>query len=318
MNSIALTTDEKKETKVFSLPLLKQSIKSNWVLWLCSSFAMIVLISVINVIVVKFSKAGTDINQAALTPYVQALMAKGLSLEGLFEALGLPTIFSIISDSGVDGGNSILITMYYTVVGFVLPMIYVIIVGNKLIASQVDKGSLAFTLSTPTKRSAVAFTQALFLIGSVFLMILINTAADIASTAIAGAEVDFANKILLNLGLFLTIFAISGIAYLSSCIFNLGKHSIGLSGGLSVIFYLCSILAIFGQDRFVEIGMGNETMGIFKYFSIITLFDTEAIGSLGSSNVNMAFIWEFTVLFAIGLICYFIGGKIFNKKDLPL
>jgi hypothetical protein len=35
----------------------------------------------------------------------------------------------------------------------ILPMIYLIITGNKLIAGQVEKGSMAFNLSTPSQET---------------------------------------------------------------------------------------------------------------------------------------------------------------------
>lgn len=40
------------------------------------------------------------------------------------------------------------------------------ITANSLVSEQVDRGSIAYVLSTPTKRSAIAFTQAIESIGT--------------------------------------------------------------------------------------------------------------------------------------------------------
>ena len=45
---------------------------------------------------------------------------------------------------------------------------------NKLIASQVDRGSMAYVLSTPIKRSTVVITQN-FMVSSLILMFTIQT-----------------------------------------------------------------------------------------------------------------------------------------------
>ena len=45
-------------------------------------------------------------------------------------------------------------------------------VSNNLIAGQVDTGSMAYVLSTSTKRSQVVFTQAMFMVSALFLMTL--------------------------------------------------------------------------------------------------------------------------------------------------
>lgn len=40
------------------------------------------------------------------------------------------------------------------------------ITANSLVSEQVDRGSIVYVLSTPTKRSAIAFTQAIETIGT--------------------------------------------------------------------------------------------------------------------------------------------------------
>nr|WP_143804010.1 hypothetical protein [Oenococcus oeni] len=53
--------------------------------------------------------------------------------------------------------------MYYNLLPEILSAIYIMVTGNKLLAAQVDRGTMAYILSTPVKRIKVALTQASFL-----------------------------------------------------------------------------------------------------------------------------------------------------------
>ena len=89
--------------------------------------------------------------------------------------------------------------------------------ANSLIASQVDRGSMAYLLSTPTKRSTVVRTQALYLITSLIMMFVIVTGVGLAAIQIFQGNVDIniSDFIMLNVGLFLLMFATSGISFFS-------------------------------------------------------------------------------------------------------
>ncbi|OAV63677.1 hypothetical protein Barb6_03615 [Bacteroidales bacterium Barb6] len=60
----------------------------------------------------------------------------------------------IISQYGSIVG--FIMNMIYTQIGILIVVIYIVITANALVASQVDRGSMAYTLSTPIKRSTVA------------------------------------------------------------------------------------------------------------------------------------------------------------------
>jgi ABC-2 type transport system permease protein len=181
----------------------------------------------------------------------------------------------------------------------------VIITSSKLIAAQVDKGTLAYVLSTPIKRSTVALTQTVFFLGSLFLMFAISAGAHILSTALSAGSISSADVITilqLNLGLFVLNMAFSGICFLASCIFNLSKHAIAVSGGIVGAFLLMSIMAMFGSN-----------FGWMQNFTIVSLYDIHSVFA-GEPD----FIWKFVVLAVIGAVTYAIGSVIFDKRDLPL
>ena len=80
-----------------------------------------------------------------------------------------------VSDALEEIGQADLYTLivgsiFYKLAGLLLPIIYMIMASNNLVAGQVDSGSMAYVLSTSTKRKTVVFTQAVYLIGSLFTM----------------------------------------------------------------------------------------------------------------------------------------------------
>lgn len=270
--------------EMISIPLFKQSVKSNLILWISTTFVICFISSVLTLV---------------LAPPM-AEMADVLALQG----------YNI---TGTILMNELMGTTFYGLSGVLAPMIYVIVTGNKLISDQVDRGSMAYVLSTPTKRSTVSITQIVFFVLSLFVMFTFLTITAIISAWIGPGEIDFSIILLFNLGVFLTMLGISGMVFMFSSIFSLSKYSLGIGGGLTVMFFLNKILGLFGSDRFVSLGLGAKEMDIFNYFTILTLFDAESIAA--GTNV---YIWKFIALIGITIITYIIGFVAFVRKDLPL
>lgn len=134
-----------------------------------------------------------------------------------------------------------------------------------------------------------------------FITIINNQIASNEISADEGIDFDVHDYIMLNLGLFLLMFAISGISFMFSCIFNLSKNYMALGGGIPIAFFLFELMAEVSED-----------LEKLKYFTINSLFDTHAI--LDGSDYTINFI----ILGVIGIVLYSIGMNIFKKKDLPL
>ena len=206
-------------------------------------------------------------------------------------------------------------SIFYKMAGLLLPIIYMIMCANNLIAGQVDSGSMAYVLSTSTKRKQVTFTQAVFLIGSLFAMFVCTTITSEICLAIVmkdSIRLTYGKVALLNLGAFLTMFGMSGISFLASCWFNRSKYSMSLGGGLNMFFLVATMLGLFGSQVIPSI-IRLSALNYFNYFSLISLFD-----SISILSGTLTFIWKWAILVAIGVVCYFIGFKKFEKKDLPL
>ena len=206
-------------------------------------------------------------------------------------------------------------SIFYRIAGLLLPMVFVIITANGLLAGQVDSGSMTYVLSTPTKRRAVTVTQMVYLVSALFAMFSLLTIVSVISIAIVGGNsfaINFSEILLFNLGAFLTTFAIAGYCFMCSAIFNRTKHSLGIGGGLTIFSLVCTILGLFGSSV-VPSAMRISAMNFFNYLSIITLFDTVAILD-GALN----YLWKFGILLAFGIITFIVGILRFDKKDLPL
>ncbi len=135
----------------------------------------------------------------------------------------------------------------------------------------------------------------------VFVAIVDNQIASGLVSADEGMDFDVNAYITLNGGLFLLMFATSGVAFMFSCIFNLSKYYMAFGAGIPVAFFLF--------DMMTQV---SENLDIVKYFTLNTLFDTDAIISGGEYMMN------FVILGFIGIVLYGIGMYVFRRKDLPL
>lgn len=214
--------------------------------------------------------------------------------------------------------TAMLTKMYFTVMGLLPIFLYVVLVGNSLIVNQVDSGSMAYVLATPTKRLAVANTQAIFLVVMPFVMCSIVCAVRCGVWHRLTGEVNVASNIALYFGMYLLIEAVGGICYMGSCIFNRTGKATAFGGGLAVWFFLASLLGMFGSEDMVTMGVGLEELNIFNKLTLAGLYDINSLATVGTDAVDTAFIPKLCILACIAVVTYFIGNITFQKKDLPL
>ncbi len=295
---------------MISIPLLKQTIKSNWGLWLVATLTVSLLY-----IVIKFAVGSIAVSSETdpniLVPYIIALETSGLTIEGLFISIGINP--EILTGLATMDGNVLVSIIFYPVVAVLLPLVYVVIVGNKLFASQIDNGSMAFILSTPIKRSKIAITQMVFLIASLIAMFLVTSVVDVTLTLIIDNSLAVDKILLLNLGLLLFSLAMGSLTYMFSSIFNYSKYSLSFGGGFALLFFISKILGLFGSDLFMNMGVGIEPMDFFNKITMISLYNTESI--LDNST---DYIMQFIALIVISSICYSVGAIWLTKKDIPV
>lgn len=208
--------------------------------------------------------------------------------------------------------------MYYTAMGLLPIFILIVILANSLISSQVDRGSMAYVLSTPTKRSAVAITQMVFMIIVPLLIIAIVCATRIGTTYLFYDEVNVPGILALFGGMYILVEAVCGLCYMGSCIFSQSRKSMAFGGGLAVWFFLASMIGLFGSENMVNTGMGVEELSVFNKLTLVGLYDVDALSTIGTGSVDTAFVWKLLILLAVAIVTYAIGAVRFSKKDLPL
>lgn len=140
---------------MLSKPIFKQSLQSNWKLWLIIT---IVASMIISGFIISYDAAGyASIAEAA---------------EGTAFSNILSTLTSLLGS----------LENFYKLIAVILGIIYVVFTANNLVVNEVDSGSMAYTLSTPIKRSSVIFTKSLYLILSVVLMYTVISLAGLTAS----------------------------------------------------------------------------------------------------------------------------------------
>ena len=320
-----------KKHPFISKPLFKQTFKSTWFLWLIMTVGSAFIFMIVN-IVIGSKNIFTNIDMTKVAQYVKDEEMDWLQILGLLDTMGF-SLSRIQVMSQIDL-NTVMNDLIYRIAGILLPMIYVMIVSNKLIAAQVSDGSMAYVLSTPTNRKTVLRTQFVYLLLSLVAMYIVITLAVLGSEAIASA-IRLANdpnsahmlplrSILYCFASFASMFALLGICFGASAYFNKSSNSIALGGGVCIFSFICCILGLFGNKVFVAVGIGVAAMNIFNFVTIFSLIDTESMSAFAKAcagqNVAISYdwIWEIAILFAIGVIFALIGAIKFKRKDLPL
>ncbi|HKL80124.1 MAG TPA: ABC transporter permease subunit [Mobilitalea sp.] len=266
---------------MFSKSLLKATIKQNY----------IVFIIVIGILMMYM-----PIIIGMYDPKTQESLNEMLEMmpKGLISAIGFSGSFTSLL--GFIGGY------FYGFLILFIPMIYTIITCNRSISSHVDKGSMAYLLSTPNTRNKIAKTQAAFILVSITLIIAFVTVVGLVLSNVQfPGELDVSRFLLLNFGVLLLYYALTGIGFFASCLFNDTKNSLAIGAGLPVVFLLLQMISNVGEKtRFL------------KYFSLFTLFDPDKIIQ------GEGFVPSFIVLGTIAVVMYSAAIYVFKKRDLPL
>lgn len=253
----------------------------------------------------EYQKAITDMDEALRSDLGSSFLSSLPSdVSSALEEVGRMDVYSLIVGS-----------VYFKMAGLLLPIIYVIMAANNLVSSQVDSGSMAYVLSTGSKRSSVTFTQALYLILSILAMCLATMVTSFicfSAVTVSKTSMSYGSLALMNLGSFAVLFAIAGLNFFTSCYFDRQKRSMSIGGGLSIFSLVATMLGLFGSEQIPSV-VRFSSLNYFNYVSIISLFDVPSI-----VDGTTAWMWKMAILLAFGLVGFFFGSARFKKKDLPL
>jgi len=152
---------------MFNKTIFKQTLKKSWKLWLILTTLMTLMSAAI---IATFDPVAI---QAAMDFFADSPGMGGPGMGGGMSGGGALTLVSMLGSG------------FYAMWGLVLPLIYVIATAISLIVGQVDRGSMAYTMSTPIKRLKVVGTQAIYLITSTLAMFLVVTVVGLGIVQLA-------------------------------------------------------------------------------------------------------------------------------------
>ncbi len=265
-----------------NLPLFKATAKSNWAILV---IFLAILLMYMTIMISMFDPDDAD----ALIELYETLP------RGMLDAFGF--------DEAATDLASFIALYFYGFLVLMFPLIYCIILANRLVAAHVDRGSMAYLLATPNSRVRVAITQAVYMIISIALLLGFTAGAGAAvSEAMFPGEMDLAAFLDLNLVTILMTIAVGSICFLFSCLLNEVKYSIAFGGGVPVFFFVINMLRNIGENH-----------QWLQYMTIYSLFEPHQIVS-GEEAV-----FQVCLIFAgIALVLFSAGILIFSRRNLYL
>lgn len=263
------------------LTLFKMTLKKNWRLLLI--FIVILAIYCITIISIF------DPNDMA---EFEAMM--NMFPESLMSAMGFSGAATELT--------SYMASWLYGLLMIAFPMIYSIILGNRLVAKLVDNGSFAYLLSTPNSRVKIIMTQGIYALFSVAVLGLsmFGLGAVISHIMFPGL-LEVGAFFSLNLTTTLVNMLTLMISFFFSCVFNETKYSLGFGGGIPLVFLLMNMLS-----------GASKKLKIIKSFTIYGFYDPVEVAQGGDVvGINLFYIGATIILLLLGV-------TIFKKKRLPL
>lgn len=264
-----------------SFTLLKAVLKKNWTLLLIF-FGVLTMYTAIMI--------------SMYNPNDMEAMTSMLKLfpEDLMKAMGFSKVATDLT------GN--LASWLYGLLMFGFPMVYCIILGNKLVAKMVDNSSFVYLLSTPNSRVKIIFTQGIYALASVAVLFAALFGVGVLLCAVMFPNtLDIGAFFSLNFTTMLVNMVVMMISFFFSCLFNETKLSLGFGAGIPIAFILMNML-----------GSASADLNILKKLSIYGFYDpVELVHGGEIMVVNLIYVGIIAVLFASAVM-------IFKKKRLPL
>jgi len=198
------------------------------------------------------------------------------------------SLLNLFIDTGIAGN------------GLIFTIIFAVMFSNIFITSEVDRGTLAVTLNTPTTRRQILFSKTLIFVTLLLSFVLVVGIVGALSPLMYGIDFAYAKWwTVILLWLFYAL-AAGGIAFAIGCWFNKSRYALALSSLVLGAFFIFSMLSAIEDFEFL------------KYFTLQTLFDTNAVVS------GQSVLWQAVILAVIAIPFYIIGIIKFSKKDLPI
>lgn len=240
----------------------------------------------------------------SLVIWIYPSLANSQGLEQMLEAFPEDFLSAFGFSGGIENLSGFVAGEYYSLLFIIILIIYCVSTATQLIARLVDRGSMAYLLSSGLSRTKVALTQISVMLLGLFIIVGITLISGIlgADIFIENNDFDAANFVKLNIVTFLFFFMVSGYCFFFSCLLNDEKKALGITGGLSIAFFAIDMVA----------GISDK-LDWMKYITIFTAYKPTEIaqGSVEILPVSIG-------LGLAGIVLFTLAAVIFKKRDLPL
>lgn len=194
---------------------------------------------------------------------------------------------------------------YYGLFYLLILGVFSVMIAVQLLARLVDRGSMAYLLSTRVSRVQIAVTQVMVIIsGLVIIHVLTFGGGFLAAEFLIETQsaIAFGEFFQINFTGLLLFFAVGGYSLLISSLFNDEKNAFAFAGGLTFVFY--------GMNMMGKIVTDIDWIRNFTPFS---LYEP---GKIASSDAD---VWTSSIILAaIGIVTCIAAVLIFRKRNLPL
>nr|WP_320026151.1 hypothetical protein [uncultured Acetobacterium sp.] len=265
-----------------SIPLFLKNMKNNTFLLLLFVALMSIYLAVI-IYMYDPNGIGALVDMLSILPVT------------LVNAMGFGTI-----DSGLTG---FIASMFYGFLIYLFPMVYCIILANRLVAKWVYEGSFISLLSTPNSRIKIIVTQGIYLLASIAVLftVLFLVGYGMSQHFFPGM-LDEKVFLKLNIGACLMTMTIGMFCFFFSCLFNSTKPALFFGALLPIVFFLLNTLSKL-----------SEKTAFLGKFSLYNTFDGLAIVN-GQSSITLI-----SGGFAMFILLLFIASVgVFSLKRLPV
>lgn len=226
------------------------------------------------------------------------------SLEAMQAMIAMLPIELVRAMGFEDMGTTLLTYLSGYMYGFLIylfPMILTIVMNHRMIAGLVDKGSMAYLLTTPHSRIQIVTNQMAFGLFAIIDMFVVTTLVTISFASILfPGELEIGKFLYLNLHAIILYSAIGAICFFGSALANEAKQSLSIGVGIPVAFLVLQMIANAG-----------DSLSWVKYFTMYTLFDPNEIIAFSARSTFSAI-----ALIGIAVILYGAAILVFDKKNL--
>lgn len=184
-----------------------------------------------------------------------------------------------------------------------VPLIFIIAAAARQVAGSMDDGMMSYLLSTPNGRKKIMFSKVYVLAASLFFMFAVLFFAGLIANMVFGhGGFDMALFLWMNFGCFCLHLGFAGICFLISCTVR-RKASCLLA---------CTVVVSVSFLFWVLSNMG----GFLGYFRYVSVFSMLSVTSIQKNSLLCAA--AYLALLILGAVCFWLGCRIFERRDLLL